>query len=522
MNWNDSVPNVSDGVSPANASTFNNIINVLANRTDWLKAAMDSMTNKSNTLARNVNLTADTVAGSIVYFDKTVNMYRPAKAVWSDVYSTEGELLAADSAYVEAMVVAKTTATTGDVLLDGLYNDAAVTANCLGNSPAPGLFYLSAVDAGKAVSTPPPLKVPVITYMGSNSFVFSRNQVLQPNHIHKTYTLSSADWLVVADSSFDDMAKPGMALWGYDIKNDAGLTELFAAYPGQLVAFKDGTLLDPTASFILFNSDNVWWSDATSPDTDITIFVYSPFNYGEPTVRDAITDTPAELEVTGTNGTLTINAKAWTYADVDPTGKALLGIVGKEMQRTTSISSIVAGPGANVNVNTSTGKATVSLDQMVEAVIDADIVNLNNTAEVTDDPFLYYVFPANREASIIGRCQVPKLDSGSSYKAAVWGFVKGIAGATVPTPITFPAVNIEATCVTSPRGVAYVDLSACATVSTSWSSFSSVQDYLYSKEVLAAGQIDVTSESSVFVKLSIPSGTYDKYLMRFGIIIYVV
>lgn len=66
--WTDAVPFISDG-DDGNQNTFNTPLQALTDRTDYLKAELDSLTNKSNLLAFRVETSSDVEAGDLVYFD---------------------------------------------------------------------------------------------------------------------------------------------------------------------------------------------------------------------------------------------------------------------------------------------------------------------------------------------------------------------------------------------------------------------------------------------------------------------
>ena len=516
--WNDSVPLIVDG-STGNQTTFNTPLQALIDRTDYLKQELDDLSNLSNTIQTNVVLADTTAVGDLVYWDATYSRMDLALAVWDTTYDTNGELKVSPKAKVAGLVISKSADTIGDLLLAGEYESAAVVTALLGASPVQGVNYLSNLTAGKAISTAPALKVPVLTYEGSNKIVLNLAAVPTPNHIHKALDLAES-WLLITDPAFDDMDIPGTAVMGYDIASDADLTEMFATYHGEMSVFNDGLLMGTDS--IVINGSNIWWMRVDVPQGVFKAFAYMPFLNGEPVLRSASSDTPAELTLSATNGNLKVNAVAWTTAAAEVvTPSAITDITGKVITKTPVITSIKAGNGADVSV-TSLGKAVVSLDTTMEALIDAELVDLNNALQFTDDPYILFNFPASRVSSILGRVPVTKLSADNTYSMAVWAMVKGMVGGTIGSPVTFPSLTVAMTFVPSPAAAA-IDLGTVTTITTSLPDLDTAQGYIYYNETPSGlGRITVTSEGTLYIKLSAVSASGDKVMFRFGAKTYVV
>lgn len=512
--WTDIVPLISNG-QVGNDVTFNTPLQALIDRTAYLKQQLDALTNKSNILAFGVAISNDVVVGDLVYFNKDTRKFEKALAAWSDTFDSNGDLIPSTKSQVRGVIVETTGNATATLLLAGEYTSAAVTARLFTDI---GEYYLSATDPGGATKVAPMLKVPVLSYLGGNKFIFTPDIAATPNHSHKAFNLT-AGWLDITDPAFNGMEIPGTAVKGYDIASDPELSELFAIYHGEAVVFNDGVLLDSTS--VVINKDNIWWMKAATPTGVFVLYTYTPFVRGEPILRTASSATVNELEVLANNGHLQINAKPWVVSPtVTTVPYAIANITDKTLQRTPVITSVNAGPGINV-VTTSEGRAVVSQDTSMEALIEADIIDLNNALQFADDPFVFFNMPANRESSILYRVCIPKLTSGVNYKAAAWAMRKGMTGGTVPTPVTYPAITVIMTFVPNP-GSGYVDLGTLTTVSTSLTAFSSVQGYLYYHETPASGgRIAVLSEGTLYVKFVMTASAGDKVLSRLGCKIYV-
>jgi hypothetical protein len=515
--WPDIINTLKDG-QEADAQTFNAVLDALTERTDYLKSKWDTITNKSNTISYNQITATDVVVGDIVYFDADDEAYKTALAIWGADYDSNGELLAADSAYARGIVLEKVSETVAHVLTDGTYTNQAVADHILGAGASKGLYYLAATTAGKAVKSAPPLKVPLITYVGNGEFIFHPGNIFQPNHIHQSFLMEES-WLLATSSEFDDMEIPGLAVSGYDIASDTELSELFTAWHGEVALFVDGELQYDN---VIVNKDNIWWTQPTAPTGTVIAYAYKPFTYGEPILRTSTTNTPTELAITAENGTLTIDMKAWTETTEVSSATAVANVVGRE-KTTIPVVSILEAGDTSLNVkHVGSGKYVVSNSEVVEALIDASIVNLNNAVESTDDPFIFYGFPEDRDASIIGKCDIPKLNPANTYKAAVWAFVKGIEGATEASKISFPSVDVVMTFVASPKGNAHTNLISAPQHTTALPAKDTVQDRIFHVETPStSGRLEVESEGTIYAKLSLDASTYDKFLTRFGIIIYV-
>jgi len=523
--WQPTVP-LFPTSSDTKSSTLNQPLQALIQRTDYLKAVLDAVTAGQQLTIPCTNLGATTVVGDAVYLDPDDETYKPAVAKWKDEYGPDGNLVPADSAIVIGFVLSKTSATSGVIVSQGLVDDAAFTLAVLGASPTPGLYLLSASTAGAVASAVVGLNVPCLFYLGGDRcLVLDRSTWLAHSHTHRVFTMS-AGWAPVADAQFDLMTKPSGATYGYKIASDANLTELFTVIPGMIkvtgsnVAVPGGTIL--TTTQIVVNSDNVWWVEAaTDPAVvydEYILYASIPVSYGEPIIRGAKSDYPDELDVSAEQGMLTVNPVPWTGGATGPSGTAIKSVSGKTYNTTPVISSLADAGGLTISVNLLTGAATIGRDDTFEALIDADIVNLDNAVQSLDSPFVYFTMPANRAAEIVGRVPVPKFSA--SLVAAAFAEVRGINGATLLVPITFPSITVTMTFVPSPE-VTPVALGSLVPLVTSFSSFSSVQDTLYYLETPdPAGRIAVSSEGMLYVRLSIAAGSYDKDIFRFGAILY--
>ena len=516
--WPTTVPMYPEGGS-TKSTDMNQPIQALIDRTDYLKSMLDQIASGKRLTSQCNKISADAVQGDAVYFDLDTGLFQPGLAKWSDTLGEDGSLNAAPSSLILGFVLSKDTATSGVIGLYGEIDDPDVITAIFGATPVPGLYFLSPVDAGKVTQTEPTVKVPAIFYTYEGRAIILENKAWGPNHIHKTFMMAQ-EWLVVSDPEFADMVVPAGAIYGYDIGSDYNLKSLFSIFPGAVKLSADGMIL--YADSVVVNDDNIWWVGAGDPNAVVNMECYSmiPFSYGEPILRGAKTDFPLELTISALQGMLTINPVPWSSGGIAPSGVAVSSVNGKIYTLTPVISALKAGPGALVNVNLLTGNAVVSLDRMVEALIDAEIVDLSNAVQVADDPYILFSLPADRVSYLLGRNAIPKLGTDVTFAAAAFMMAKGIQGGTVGSPINFPALSVTLTFVPSPKAGA-VPLASAIVQNTAFATFPSVQDTLYYAETPAGDRIPVTGEGTLSVRIDGAADAYDKDLLRFGILIYV-
>ena len=518
MNWTDEVKKLEDG-KPADAAVLNAPIQALTDRTDYLKNKLNEVTTNAKVIAYDVKLDVSVEEGDFVYYDCSCDLFRKALAQWSNTYEPNGELVVAPTAKVSGIVINKSVENLGDLLMGGQYTDAVLHDKVFGTDTTVGCYYyLSATEAGTVTNDIPPLAVPVAVDTGSDTFIIKLARAQEPNHIHKHYVLTEP-WLSASDVYFQDMGKPNGAVKGYSIIG-TDFEELFAAYPGELAVFIDGELT--TYGDFVSNEFNLWWmGTGTDPSTatNIEVFAYSPMINGEPVIRNIKTNTPCMLTIQNKNGTATVDFNAWTEEAVEPEGTAVASIVDNSLKKIPVVTSIT-GTGLVVNKLPS-GRYDIVAGDAVEVLLDAELVNMNNTIELTDDPYFYYVFPAGRDASMIGKRSMPVLNASNTYGAALWVQRRGITGGTDSAPIEFPPITVELTSLPS-SPTTPVPLPAGPQVTTQIVATDTAQDKIYYGETPDTDLVDVFSNGVVYAKLSMSNDSIDKYILRFGVIIYLV
>ena len=519
MSWVSTVPYVADG-EEGSAVVIDRPLHALAERTEWLKARLDALTNKAAVVAQAMRVAQTVVVGDLVYFDAINLQYDKALAEWSSILGPEGDLQPGARAFVKGLVLAKQNAGMADILRLGDWTDSALITAVFGASPEAGVYHLSATSPGDVTLTPPSLKCQVLTYEGGDTLSLHIIGHPQPNHIHRQYEMVEA-WLEPTDPEFTDMTVPVGAVKGYDVPADNDLSNLFVSYPGQLLLFAklgaadhDLVMLDP--ALYIVNRYGIWWmSGAVAPTAfyDMRAFAYSPMSYDEPVVRAIRSATPESLTVTAAAGVATLTELPFTQSALTPSPSAVSSISGRLQQMTPVISGLLAGPGAHV-ANFTNGRAVVSLESLVDALLDADIYNLNNAVEDSSGDWISVMLPRGRNSSLTGRVPLPRLPTGVNYDVTVFAWIAGSAGQT--------GLSVSAMLTESPRSAGLKPITG-PTLSTTLSGAGSDSSQAYHRETTET--LDLTghtaSEGSLFVTLS-SAGAVDVRIIGFGVIVSVI
>ena len=269
-----------------------------------------------------------------------------------------------------------------------------------------------------------------------------------------------------------------------------------------------------------WSSSSSWWDEWPDNAGSVVVYGYVPFLNGEPVVRAISTDTPCEIELKEDKGIVTISMKSWELVDQKSNGAYAVERVSDRTQRRIPVVSALTTSGGVVVKNRGDGVYDISTADVVEALLDAELINLNNVIELADDPYVWFDFPAGRDASLTARVAVPRLNPRNRYIAKVWAHIRGVIGAKPTSPVTFPEVAVELTHVKAPGSVA-VGLPATPMVTTVLPKIEeSNETMLYLGE--SVDGVEVSSQGMVHFKLGMPSDTYHKYLARFGIKLYLV
>jgi hypothetical protein len=140
--------------TPVDAATTNPPLGDLEQRDEHLKALIDALHLGESVYLWSVALEPGTHVGSLVYYDPSTRVYRPAKVGLSN---TESGIL--QSAYAIGVVTTIRTATVGDLIIFGKVKFTDTTM--VDDPTVSGIRYVSAVDAGLASAVAASISLPV-------------------------------------------------------------------------------------------------------------------------------------------------------------------------------------------------------------------------------------------------------------------------------------------------------------------------------------------------------------------------
>jgi len=495
----------------------------LAQRTQSLYERLNALADKNAVIIESADVENGIDAGLIVYWDTADARFKPGTAVWAGTYGPNGELVIAEEGIAQGIVLEAPNGGIADVLLDGsvVLTDTQML-NLFGvAAPTPGMYYLSAVDQGKAVNVKPATPVPVVYYRGLNRITMMVGAPPEHNHIHKNYILEET-WFDVADPRFANMEVPVGAMWGYDKVSDPYVDELFMSYPGDFVVTVDGII----SNQFVANIDNVWFTQASDPNLlgELNMFVSVPYNYGQPIVR-AIQTTGDDLSITGVNGVITIDHKPWLPQTPEYNAFAVASIDGRTQQITPVVSALYPQEYSGIRIykNPTTGEHVIDSDASGLGDRYADTINMNNSMQTTDGPYVLLTFPEGRDSSMTGVLPCPQLNTaatGFHYELTVFAERAGIIGGTVGVPISFPAITVNMTYVEKAVEGVPIDISTALTLTDTIPAEDTVQGMKYF--TLATAALSVETPGTVYVELSMLSDSINRSLYNFGVRIELV
>jgi len=257
------------------AKTPNRPIQQLAQRTEYLKALVDTVTSASGTFDLNAAFSTDVQEGFPVYWNHETQRYEPAQALLdsnnSGLYSN-----IADSAYAVGVCASKESSTRGTVVFSGKVEDVDFS-NAIDGDIVPGPYYLSSVQAGGLVKQKPPVGINILFMADTNgtAFIMPTPRELLENHIH--YGVEFENGNTVGDpgwtATFDTALAPAGAAYRYTHEDDEKVNSLFPFYPAETVYFDiDGIGANDK---VIFDNNGIWWIDADNdPDKYETMTVY--------------------------------------------------------------------------------------------------------------------------------------------------------------------------------------------------------------------------------------------------------
>ena len=250
----------------------------LAQRTDYLKALLDTLSIGQAIFDLDVAMSSDVQEGFAVYWNEASQEYAPALAALS--YNAEGVYGGnADSAYVLGICANKSAQTRGTVIFNGRATDVDFS-NAIedGLALSPGPYYLSTSEAGKMTRNRPSVGIYVMFGLNTTEAIVAPTaRDILDDHVHYRIPLEygnivngptgAVGWTDV----FDVSVAPIGTRFRYVIEEDTAAYTLFPFYPTTATYFEiDGI---GSASKIVIDLNGLWWVDTSYDPTDYSDLV---------------------------------------------------------------------------------------------------------------------------------------------------------------------------------------------------------------------------------------------------------
>lgn len=403
------VPLLQDN-TPANSETFNTPLSYIQTALNTLLNRLATIQSRDAIVRTNIPTTAS--VGDLVYYNVASGKFEPAQALIDSSTGYDGNPVLSSKAFVVGLVVEKPTLSTGTLWTGGFFESQSAADACLGLSALPGTYYLSSTTAGKATLTQQgPVSQPVLLYLGEGRMTFSLFHQPVTSHQHRSLTLSGS-WIAAAEIT--DHEVPSGGTFRYDGENDAQFSALGGLLPGSTVIFEDGVMAD---DFIVL-PDAIWYTGEIAPAGTVVVVNHFPSAFESPALR-GIVSAADRIILNNRNGVVTIRMDALITGAPAYSRYAVSGMTSRTASMTPVVSHIVGSNGISVSID-SRGVALVGLSGYVSNLLDADRVNLNGVAQVTQGIYTVYQFPAGRAASAVMSKPVSGISEEVSLGAATW------------------------------------------------------------------------------------------------------
>lgn len=472
--WTTQVPMIADG-QPVRASVANAPLQVLIDRTDAVKAVLDSIEAGQQLLLRDQAMGTDVAVGNMVYLSSDTLLYEKTIAQWEELaravmvapHTHSDALTPAESAVHTGLVISKPTSGSGHILMGGTgFLETTDILTLFGTStPTAGIYYLAAISAGQVETTPPGIRVLSVRYLGDGIVQVLPFHFDPVTHTHRSYSLIKYDWALAA--GFDPAIVPVGASHGYNTNTpDALAQNISAAFlpaAGDPVFVMEQIIDGATygthivADDISITPDGIWWFGGSVPYGTIDMRMTSADTHGMSLIHTLETADPDVIGVAAQNGIVTLSYNDLPVDDDIAGHEVIKSITDRRIKRGPVVSSATAGVGVNISSPEGDGVGDVLIEMglLSNPRIEASMQNLNNAITVVEDPFVFTKFPVSRVSSVSCKATLPTLADESRYICRIFAmFLNPDSGQAapvvegvwlVPTPDTSGVVPYNAT-----------------------------------------------------------------------------
>ena len=457
--WPD-VPRVVDGRTSFSSTGLNPTVDALAERTDYLKNAIDNWSQGcSGLIYSDTGFSSDvTEVGTILAF---VNgQYVPAKAVWSTVKREDGSIAPAPEAYVVGILVSSIVNGYGKIMSYGWTSDPALIAAMIGSDSLVAGQYFLKEDGGVVLGTEESLEVPVycFTYCGTidgkGKIVFNPKLPEYSGHSHGWAELPFSGWTVGVDSSVfvGGTSYPSVAAILGSTVSSAFLSQNGIGVDPDKWEITGNTI---ATDFQVFSSDKM------------ILYMISPMLGRDPLVHSVtVAEGSGMLTADNMSGDVVLTLNGSPNSTNDRKGQAVISFDGNTFTTGPVVQRIVAEAGISAKTSaTEPGTVVIGNDTYEEGQIDVNITNLDGVLFGTDSSHVTYKFPAGITSTLYGTVRLPHYSQLITLEPVLNLLYLG-GGYSIPS------LDVEVTVIPMPNGTGgssatlYDNLSTTAIAST--------------------------------------------------------
>lgn len=294
-NWLHNIRHVTPG-EPVDAGVVNRPDRTLEDRTDYLKDRLDASDAGRALFDVDATIASDVLPGQPVFWNHVAQRYERA-LVATEVDTATQAIVVLPSAECVGMCLRKKAADRGDIVLRGLVTFENLNAS-VGQTVAPGRYFLSASEPGKLTKQQPPITVSVCYVQGPRDncsdalrvIVMPQLRDYTNDHTHYRFDLIAAPagtgqavsnnkvaivspssalpgWLPANHTVFNGKAPAG-AVFGYNISKHPAVSRVWPPVPIQSVsmlwdkgtATAGGTEIPlGAAGLAICDVNGIWW-----------------------------------------------------------------------------------------------------------------------------------------------------------------------------------------------------------------------------------------------------------------------
>ena len=294
-NWLHNIRHVTPG-EPVDAGVVNRPDRTLEDRTDYLKDRLDASDAGRALFDVDATIASDVLPGQPVFWNHVAQRYERA-LVATEVDTVTQAIVVLPSSECVGMCLRKKAADRGDIVLRGLVTFENLNAS-VGQTVAPGRYFLSASEPGKLTKQQPPVTVSVCYVQGPRDncsdalrvIVMPQLRDYTNDHTHYRFDLIAAPagtgqavvnnkvtvvspsaalpgWLPANNAVFNGKAPAG-AVFGYNISKHPAVSRVWPPVPIQSVsmlwdkgsATAGGTEIPlGAAGLAICDVNGIWW-----------------------------------------------------------------------------------------------------------------------------------------------------------------------------------------------------------------------------------------------------------------------